>query len=177
MKFLHILLLSFIFTCLSPCEGTAQIRFAKYPVEDTKCHIYLPAAPEWQLSYSEDSSRIYISVVEIDSISFCTFVIELKESLADDRSAYENVLLSFMAHLNQNVFEVTNAMEPGMGHTLESNPKAVGVIQYAEDAEGNQMKVKGWADPHHIAVLYVISKSEVAFNIQEMFLNGFRFPE
>ena len=48
---------------------------------------------------------------------------------------------------------------------------------YGEDADKEQYAIKGWVDENFIAVLYVSSMEEMNYNFQNLYLNGFRFPE
>lgn len=66
----------------------------------------------------------------------------------------------------------------GIGHTLESNPIAKGYIDYWEDAEGDSWAVKACIDGNYLTVMYIAGDIDnMNFNLQQMFLNGFRFPE
>ena len=66
----------------------------------------------------------------------------------------------------------------GSGHTLESNPIAKGYIDYWEDVEGDKQAVKAWIDGNYLSVMYIAGDIDnMNFNLQQMFLNGFRFPE
>lgn len=152
-------------------------RFAKYDVADTGAKIYMPAEPSFEKSLSEDGSEIFTSEVEFGGFHYIAIVVKLKESLGDDTKVQEGVLWSYMEYLNTNVLAMTSSVDPGYGHTLDSHPSAKGIIQYGEDAEGNQIASKGWVDANMIAFLCIYGKEEFNFNIQQMYLNGFRFPE
>jgi hypothetical protein len=78
----------------------------------------------------------------------------------------------------QGQFGITGAAGYGKGHTMETAPNAIGVIDYWEDAEGLQYAVKSWCDGDFLSVMILYGAGEYPiFNAQEMFLNGFRFPE
>ena len=78
----------------------------------------------------------------------------------------------------QEQFAVIASAGYGKGHTLESTPAAIGVIDYWENVDGLQYAVKAWCDGDYLAVLLLCGPQEYpVFSVQEMFLNGFRFPE
>lgn len=56
-------------------------------------------------------------------------------------------------------------------------PHALGMIDYWEDRDGLSYSVKGWIDPNFLSVMYIYGEGDYpSFNLQEMYLNGFRFP-
>lgn len=163
--------------CLFLPEGHAQIpRLKKQDVSNSGAAIYIPGEPLWDVSVSEDGSTVFSTEVKSDSIVFGAIVVMLKEKLSSEDVIPQELLLSYMDFLNEQVFGIVQATEPGVGHTLDSNPEATGILLYGMDAAGFEYTLKGWADPGSLAVLYIKSKSEVNYNIQEMYLNGFRFP-
>ncbi len=48
---------------------------------------------------------------------------------------------------------------------------------YGVDEDEYNYAIKGWVDGDMIAVLYVFSLEELNVNLQNLFLDGFRFPE
>ena len=169
-------LLLFLLVCSSLSAFSQVPRFSKFDIKDTGAAIYMPSEPEIEVSYSEDNSIVYSAMVEHDNVGYSFIVVQLAETMEDNPEVWEGVLLAYMEFLNTEVFELTGIVDPGLGHTLDSHPRARGVIQYGEDADGIQYSFKGWADEKMLAVLYVMSEGEVNFNFQQLFLNGFRFP-
>lgn len=158
-------------------SAKAQIpRFTKYPVNQTGHFAYFPADPgTFEVSKSDDGADVYTSEVEFDSSFYGMIVVDfvpgsMGESTKEDM---EEMLIGYLDFLQQQ-FMITSAAGYGKGHSLESNTDAVGVIDYWEDATGFEYKVKGWVDTKTLAVLYIGGKEPV-YNVQEMFLNGFRF--
>lgn len=167
-----ILLLSVAFTSVK-----SQVpRFTKYPINQTGHFAYFPADPGvFTPSKSDDGADVYTAEVEVDSSFYGMIVVDfvpgsMGESTKEDM---EEMLIGYLDYL-QTQFMITSAAGYGRGHTLESNPNAAGVIDYWEDETGFGYKVKGWADTKTLTVLYIGGKEPI-FNVQEMYLNGFRF--
>ncbi len=177
MKRLSLLLLLFAFATAL----TAQIavpRFSKYDVGKTGCKVYLPADPgEFEMTLSEDQSEVYTGEVDKDDYNFAVIVVKLSESIGDDNDVKNDLITAYLDFL-QEQFSVTSTAGYGLGHTLESAPNAVGVIDYWEDSDGLQYAIKSWCDGKILSVMLLYGAEEYPiFNVQEMFLNGFRFPE
>lgn len=160
-----------------PASLSAQVpRFSKYNVMESGASLYMPEEPLWELSYSEDSSEVYTTEVLYDSVLYGAIVVKFGESLGDDPEVWENVLVSYLEFLNSDAFGFTSVTDPGYGHTLESHPSAKGILEYGEDESGTQFAIKGWVDQNFLSVLYTGSIGEMNFNVQQIFLQGFRFP-
>jgi hypothetical protein len=157
--------------------ASAQVpRFTKYPVNQTGHFAYLPADPrEFDVSKSDDGADVYTAEVEFDSSFYGIIVVDFLPGSMDGstKENMEELLVGYLDFLQQQ-FMISSSAGYGRGHSLESNPDAVGVIDYWEDATGYEYKVKAWADTKTLAVLYIAGKEPV-YNVQELFLNGFRF--
>jgi hypothetical protein len=155
----------------------AQVpRFTKYPINQTGHFAYFPADPGvFDVSVSDDGSDVYTAEVEVDSSFYGLIVVDFVPGTMDGstKEDMEGLLTGYLDFL-QTQFMIFSAAGYGTGHTLESNPNAAGVIDYWEDETGFTYKVKGWVDTKTLAVLYIGGKEPV-FNVQEMYLNGFRF--
>lgn len=154
-------------------------RFAKYSVGESGCSLYLPGDPgEFEMTYSEDGSAVYTGEVTHGDFNFAVICVQFKEDISGESDEAQVELLTGYMDFLQGQFGVTGSAGYGKGHTLEDYPDAKGVIDYWEDAEGLQYAVKGWVDDHFIAVLLLYGEKEYPyFNAQQMFLDGFRFPE
>ena len=156
----------------------SQTRFAKYPIEKSGASIYLPGEPTWELTFSEDSSEVYTGNVGIDTVNYSAIVIKFKEKFEDKNGEeLQDLLTSYIDFIGSSVLELVEIVPVGYGHTLESNTSAIGAITYGVDADGYNYAIKGWIDNEFLAILMVISETEANFTMQELFLNGFRFPE
>ncbi len=162
---------------LTTVAFTQVPRLTKYTIGDSGASAYFPSEPEFELSYSEDSSKVYTGEVESDSFNFAAIVVQFKENIGNDKVANEDLLIAYLDFMKAQ-FNITETAGYGKGHTMDSNPDAAGVIDYWEDAEGINYQVKGWVDDAFLALMIIYGDSEYPiFNISQMFLNGFRFPE
>ncbi|MDX2284550.1 MAG: hypothetical protein NW241_10320 [Bacteroidia bacterium] len=164
--------------CCSAAQAQQTPRFAKYPVAETGCHVYLPADPGgFERSLSEDQSELYTAELNYGDHHFAVIVVRFSEPIEGGAEAYTALAESYLDFL-QEQFGVTGSAGYGRGHTLESHPEASGVLDYWEDQDGLQYVVKAWCDSRFMAVLMLYGEAEYPyFNARELFLNGFRFPE
>lgn len=154
-------------------------RLSKTDIGQSGCAAYLPAEmPEFDLQKSEDGADVYTSEVAIDSFVFGCIAVKFTEAFEDSSPEnQEELLISYMEFL-KGAFEITDATGYGKGHTLESAPDARGVIDYWKDDAGNQYVVKGWINRKYIGFLYIGGAGDYPyFNLQQMYLDGFRFGE
>lgn len=161
---------------IAPLAWSQVPRFAKYDVAETGAKVYMPTEVTFERTESEDGSDVYTAESEFAEVKYYAIVVKFSENMGDDPEVWENVLVSYMDFLRE-ALEIEEWMDPGMGHTLDSHPKARGAINYGGNADGTQFAFKGWTDDEMLAVLIVEYKGEMNYNIQQMFLNGFRFPE
>lgn len=154
-------------------------RLNKTGIGQSGCAAYLPAEmPEFTLAKSEDGSDVYTSEAIVDSFAFGCITVRFAETFANaSAEELEELLISYLEFL-KSLFEITGATGYGKGHTQESAPDARGVIDYWKDGAGRQYVVKGWINPQCIGILYIGGAGEYPhFNLQQMYLDGFRFGE
>jgi hypothetical protein len=176
MKFLLTILVVLGFTLFS--SGQSVPRFQKGDISNSGCKAYFPnTIPTFELSYSEDSSKVYVGEVKVDEFAFGIICVKFVEKMDISNSDKETLLISYLDFL-KTTFKIKEAVGYGKGHTLESCPSALGVIDYWQDEQGDAWQVKGWINESHLSVMYIYGKSDYPnINISGMFLNGFRFPE
>jgi hypothetical protein len=153
-------------------------NFRKYQIAETGYYCYLPSDPgQFDKQQSDDGQIMYLTEVNVDQVSFGIITVLLSNDFAGN-SAQElkDLLVSYMDYLKQS-FEIGGAVGYGYGHTLESNPKAQGILDYWEGKGGNQLVVKGWIDNSAIAFLYIKGNELPNQNVQSLFLNGFVFKK
>lgn len=171
------LMILFSFALFAQKDNTKVPHLVKTPLENTGCSAYFPDDEELvlELSYSPDSSKVYTGEVYSDNYHFSIILVELKDYVFENKEEKEGMIVSYLDYLKGS-FSIVSSAGYGNGHTMESNPEAVGVIDYWEDEEGDQWAVKAWADKKYIAVMIMYGPNEYQyFNIQQLFLDGFRF--
>lgn len=152
-------------------------RLEKTAIGSSGCSAYLPVKmPEFELTYSEDNAEVYTASMDIDSFTFGCIAVKFAEPFTDsDPDDMEELLMSYMDYLKE-AFEITGSAGYGRGHTLEAYPDARGVLDYWEDAQHTQYKVMGWVNQNNLGFLYVSGPKDYPFaNLQDMYLNGWRF--
>lgn len=172
------LILTIICFALSAAFGQEPVpRFEKYPVLETGCSYYLPGSTEFELSLSEDGSKVITGEVMFGNFYFSTITVEFMEDLVLAPEEMAPMIESYLGYL-MSTLGITSSAGIGWGHTLESNPNALGGIDYWRDDEGTEYAVKSWCDAHHLSVLLLYGNEEYPyFEAQQMFFDGFRFPE
>jgi hypothetical protein len=129
---------------------------------------------DFDMSYSPDSSVVYIAECEDEEMSYGIVCVALADPTTDLLEA-EEILVGYMEFL-KDAFEITASVGYGHGHTLQEREDTRGIIDYWNDAEENNWKVKGWTDGQFISVLFVYTQEEIAEEKGNLFLDGFRFP-
>ncbi|RNA61641.1 hypothetical protein D1631_06715 [Chryseobacterium nematophagum] len=147
-------------------------KFMKYSVSDSGASLYIPGEPKWEKSLSEDQSDVYTTEVNFNNVTYGAVVVKFASPLTN----VEYVLAGYLKHLNENFFLLTKASDIGKGHSLEKYPDAKGILEYGENANGENYTIKCWGTTKMFAILYIRSTSEVNYNYQEMYFKGFRFP-
>ncbi len=151
-------------------------RLARTNIGETGLSAYLPTDfPEFTASPSEDGSQVYTAELEQGGFVYGVIGLRFAAALEDDPESWEQLLIAYLDFLKGQI-GVTGAAGYGLGHRLESEPSARGVIDYWEDASGTQYAVKGWITQTHLAVLYIAGPTEYpVLNAQQMILDGIRF--
>lgn len=172
-----------IIICFIAFQFTAQTTETKVPhlvkrtIENTTCTAYFPddEDPNFELSYSPDSSKVYTGEVYSGDHHFSVILIELNGIELQNEEEKENILINYLDYL-QGTFSIVSAAGYGKGHKMESDPDAVGIIDYWEDVDGEPWAVKAWANKNTLAVMMLYGPNEYPlFNVQQLFLDGFRF--
>lgn len=151
-------------------------RLKKIPVLETGCHYYLPDSTEFDVSLSEDGSKVITGEVLFGEFYFSTITVEFVEGMEITEEDKPVLIEGYLNYL-MSTFDIVESAGIGWGHTLESNANAVGAIDYWQDSEGTQFAVKAWCDESYMAILFLYGNEEYPyFNVQQLFLDGFRFP-
>ncbi|ASS50635.1 MAG: hypothetical protein A3D31_13815 [Candidatus Fluviicola riflensis] len=179
MKTLTLSLVLFLFYGFSLAQEDefTPPRFVKQPIENTGCYAYFPNDVEmvFDLSYSPDSSKVYTGDFLSGNFHYSIILVQLKDLVMQTTEEKDDMLVSYLDYL-QGTVGIVGSAGYGKGHTMESNPSAVGIIDYWEDDEGDQWSVKAWADGSTMAILFIYGATEYpSYGAGQLFLNGFRF--
>ncbi len=173
--------LTLAMTLITLCNQAQETfpRMVKQAIGTSGCQAYFPGTVEsFELSYSEDGASVYTGEIEANGYSFATITVKFIEPIPDrDAVVWDGLVDSYLSYLQQQ-FSVTDSAGLGKGHTLESHPVAKGYLDYWVDADGVQYVIKAWMDENYLGILFVYGDTnQLNFNIQQIFLDGFRFPE
>lgn len=146
----------------------------KYPISNSGCSAYIYCPVSFEVSKSQDSSLVYTGECTVAEVSYGVICVKLLSPLTDLNMA-EDLLIAYADHL-KNSFEITNAIGYGKGHRLNNNENTRGIMDYWEDGEKNNWKIKAWTDGKYIGFLYAYSKKELPEQKVNLFLDGFRIP-
>lgn len=182
MKFLFIFL-SFAFISLgfSQEETKQEVpRFTKQAIGSSGCFAYLPStsqALEVLEDWSPDSSKVYTAEVNQGDYNFAIIVVKISNAKMASETEKEEMLTMYLDYLRES-FVIGASAGYGFGHRMESQPSAVGVIDYWIDADETKWAVKAWANETTLAVMMLYGPEDYPYyTVQELFLNGFRFNE
>ncbi len=178
MKKFSVFVIVAVYSTMAWAQNVSKVpRLSKTAISNSGCYAYLPKGSSeitFETTYSPDSAKVFTGEVVDGNHHFAIIVVKLTQKLTSLEEK-ENLLTNYLDHLRTS-FEVVQSAGYGKGHHLESAPSAIGMIDYWDDKEHNKWAIKGWADNNIIAVLMLYGPVEYPiFNIQQMFLDGFRF--
>ena len=150
----------------------------KYDIGNSGCKAYFfcdPGRPA--KSWSEDSSEIFTMECNADDIHYGLICVKYNEAVLP-LAEPEALMIQYVDYLKQE-FKISESAGYGKGHTMSSNDKAIGIIDYWKDDTGAEWKIKSWTDGRFIGFMYVYADGELPFDKTtkiDVFLDGFRFP-
>ena len=146
----------------------------KYDITGSGCSVYSFCDPgKFEMTLSQDSAKVYTSECENEGTHYGVICIKMVSSIAPLSDA-EEVLISYLDYL-KTAFKITSAAGYGKGHRLRDNENTRGVIDYWQDDEKNNWKIKGWTNGDFIAVVYAYSLKELPDSKVNTFLDGLVF--
>jgi hypothetical protein len=146
----------------------------KYPVGQSGCSYYSYCEASFKTSVSQDSSTIYNGECITGEFAYGVICVKLLNPITENKPA-EDMLIAYLDYLKQS-FGINKASGYGKGHRLANDENTRGVLDYWQDQENNNWKVKGWTNGKYIAVLYSYSLKQLPEPKINIFLDGFRFP-
>lgn len=153
--------------------GSAQL-IKKYPISNSGCAAYMYCAAKFEVSKSQDSSLVYTGECTTGEVTYGVICVKLLTPLTDLDMA-ENLLIAYADHLKGS-FDITQSAGYGKGHHLNNNDNTRGILDYWQDNDKNNWKIKAWTDGKFIGFLYAYSKKELPDTKINVFLDGFRMP-
>ncbi len=152
-------------------------RFSKTAIGACGCSIYAPPfLVVAESTRSEDRSEVWTAETQVDGWVYGVIAVKFETPFTGAAPAdLEGLLVGYLDFLKGQLGIVAGA-GVGRGHSHSENAKALGVIDYWTDKDGDQWAVKGWIDEGRLAVLFIAGKGEYPWlNAQQLYLDGFRF--
>ena len=158
---------------LSIFNGYTQ-SLKKYSISNSGCSLSIYCEPKFSVEKSNDSSLVYTGECVKDEVSYGVICVKLINPVPELTMA-EDLLISYLDYLKES-FEITKAAGYGKGHRLNDNEKTRGIIDYWEDNDKDNWKIKAWTDGNYIGIMYAYSKKPLPEAKVNVFLDSFRMP-
>jgi hypothetical protein len=169
-----VMLLSLILAAISANSQNIKKVQIKDSNNESGCSVYSFCDLKFQTSYSEDSSLLFTGECTVDSLNNGVICVKLRDAISTLNDA-EALLINYLDFLKTS-FSITKSAGYGKGHQLRNNEKTRGVIDYWEDNEHNNWKVKAWTDKAFIVILYSYSLKKLPETRIDAYLNSLIFP-
>ncbi len=147
----------------------------KYTIGASGCSAYFFCNPgNFELNKSPDSSDVFTGECTNENVVFGVICVKLKDKVSDLANS-ESMLISYLDYL-KGTLNITKSAGYGKGHKLKGREDTRGVIDYWEDKDKANWKVKGWTDGKFIAIMYCYSTKELPETKINIFLDGLVLP-
>jgi len=163
---------------IAPFNSYSQ-SWDRHDISYSGCSAFFPYEPEWELSYADDSSLVWVGETVDEDIFYGVICVEFAEPFDYDVTEEELIYVAedYLDYL-QGEFSIVSHTGYSTGYWMESNPEATGIEDYWTDNEGDPWVVMAWVDPYNLAVLYIYSNPDAeTYQNKDFFLDSFRFPE
>jgi hypothetical protein len=152
------ILVSTALLCFAQTADTIALppKFSRQQIPGTTCAAYLPQAFVWNdPTASEDGSTVLTgSSTFKGGYEFGLIFVKFIEPLSPDPAGQEALLVSYLDFL-KGYFDVKSAVGYGRGHRLKADTTVIGVIDYWQQKNQQQMAVKGWVNAQYLACYYI----------------------
>lgn len=166
--------LIFLLTTSLVLSYTSSRNFKRRFISNTGCSIRIPGETfRLDKTYSETGDQLFLSSVAKGKANYGFILARLHDKITEITEA-EQVLFDFMEGLlDPLAIDHTTGMSAGHEHRFTKTAR--GMLEYWQDDEGNDWKVKGWTNGRFMALLYVKNFTEESIKEVDEFLNSFRF--
>jgi len=162
-----------LFFVLLSSSGFSQ-TLKKYPISNSGCSFYTYCDTKFNIEKSSDSSSVYTGECVVGETSYGVICVKLLHPF-DDLGMAEDVMISYVDFLKTS-FDITKSAGYGKGHHLNNNENTRGILDYWQDKDLDNWKIKAWTDGKFIGFLYAYSKKELPETKVNVFLDSFRLP-
>jgi len=180
-KLLQVLATHFIIIIMitTSSERTFSQSWNTFDISFSGCSAIFPHEPAWEISYAEDSSRIWLGEAMESDIFFGVICVEFAAPLVNESTKDDLVLMAenYLTYL-QTEFNIVAHSGYSISYVVEINENACQITDEWEDAEEDSWLINVWIDPYNMTVMYMYSGPENNMNdYSDMFFNSFTFPD
>ncbi len=156
------------------CSNLQAQSLKKYTIGSTTSTYYGYCDPgKWDYDKSEDSSDVWTSECVSADVHYGIIYVKLLTPLTKMDDA-EELVISYLDYLKLS-FGIKKAAGYGKGNLLNNDQNTRGVLDYWEDGDKNNWKIKAWTNGKAIGVFYGYSLKPLQETKLDVFLNGLRF--
>ena len=143
-------------------------------IGDTNCSVLFPANAEFDFTQTEEGDQMYFSEHTEKKVSYGVLCAQLSEKLPLDEA--QDVITTYLNRLHK-PFNALHNTGLDLCQSFSQNDDCVRMIDYWQDENNLDWKVKGYTDGQTIAVLYVKNINEISVDKQDEFLDSFCFDQ
>ncbi len=145
----------------------------KRTIGDTGCSVMLDTNAAVTYSESDNGEHFYMSTFNSGAVTYGFVLLDLKNKITNLSEA-EYLLGDLMLDLKKaSDIQHSYGLDRGIKHPISQSVS--GIIDYWQDKEGIDWKIKGWTDGNCMAVMYVKNINNTSVKKQEFFLDCIRF--
>ncbi|HWJ92337.1 MAG TPA: hypothetical protein VNR87_14575 [Flavisolibacter sp.] len=146
-------------------------KFKNFFIGDTGCSALLLSSSDVQRTKTVSGDHLYFSEFNESKVGYGLICIHLKQEC--DLNEASEMLHSYMEKLRGPFYVLHNT---GIQKDVDWNTDcSKTLVDYWQDADKQDWKVKGYTDGRFMAVLYVKNISQVEVRKQDLFLDSFHF--
>lgn len=167
-------LLLWIATSLLFNRPAAPRTFQRQYIGHTGCSVcVLSDSDSFESTWTPSHDTMYINEMKDGSAVYGVIAIDLFEP-TDNLDHAEGILGQFMNSLHS-TFDIEHHTGLINGYTQTAHRQVRGIVDYWQDTDGIDWKVKGWTNGQVVSLLYVKNINEVPVHRQDFFLDSFQF--
>lgn len=152
---------------------TTSKNFKRYAISGSGCSVCFTSSPgRFTKSITKDGDFMYFGLTRERQSSFGVITILLQQTLSDEQTA-KKMLEGFMNGLHESMnIKHTVGLYATSHHYPSSNIQ--NLIDYWQDADGVDWKIKGWTNGKAFGILYVKNISAQPAPKIDQYLDSFR---
>jgi hypothetical protein len=143
-------------------------------IGDTNCSVVFSPEAEFDFTTSKDGDQMYFAEHTEKNIAYGVLCAQVNSPLPVEEA--QAVMVSFLNRL-QKPFNALYSTGVDLCQSWSLEKDQIKMVDYWQDEDGLDWKVKGYTDGRIIAVLYVKNINEISVEKQDKFLDSFCFSK